>query len=147
MDYSAKRKIAKQHVGQRLGTRLRIFSIIITVIVGIGAYNVLSNQISASLAVGGLVLGIPLGFVVGRMYKIFWHTDTQKVVSTMDKLGIFFLAAYIIIDLSRKWFFSHWLQGAQLNAFTLVFLAGLMLGRLLTIIRNIKKVLREEDKI
>ncbi len=141
------RKIAKQHIESKLLMRLRIFMIIMSVIIGIVAYNIFLNQISAILAFAGLALGIVIGLMAGRMFKMSWHIETEKVVSRMDKIGFIFLAMYIAVEIGRKWFFGHWLEGAQLNAFGLAFLSGLLLGRFLSMIQSINKILIEEKKL
>lgn len=121
--------------------------IIMSVIIGIVAYNIFLNQISALMAFIGLALGIIIGLIAGRMFKMSWHIETEKVISRMDKIGFIFLVLYIIVEIGRKWFFGHWLEGAQLNAFGLAFLSGLLFGRFLSMIQSIYKILIEEKKL
>ena len=142
-----RQKFAKEHVAPKLLKRLRIFVIIITIIVGIAMYDVFLGQVSILLAILGLSAGTAIGLVAGRMFKIFLHTETQKVVSRLDKIGVIFLVLYIAVEIGRKWLFGYWLHGAELNAFGLTFLAGLLLGRLLSMRKSIKRVLIEENKM
>jgi hypothetical protein len=140
-------KVAKKHVTKRLLLRLQIFVGIFAILLGVTAYNIFFGNITFILAVIGLFLGIIIGLLFGNMYKVFWQTKTQKVVSQIDKVGTVFLIIYIIVEINRKWFFGHWLEGAVLNAFGLIFLSGVLLGRFLTISKNIKKVLVQQNKI
>ena len=135
------RFFAKQHIAPKLLNRLKIFALIITIILGVVAYRIFSGEIGIPLAGLGLLAGIMIGLIAGRMFKILWHPETQKVVSSLDKIGMLFLLFYIAVEVGRKWLFGYWLHGAKLNAFGLIFLAGLLLGRLLAMIKNIKKVL------
>jgi hypothetical protein len=140
-------RISKKHITSKLVKRIRIFIVVIAIIICIGIYKVLIGEISVYLAILGLIIGIILGFVVGRMYKILWHEETQKVISQVDKIGLVFLFLYIAVEIGRTWFFGNWLQGAELSAFGLIFLAGLLFGRNLAMLKNIKKVLVEQNKI
>lgn len=141
------RKIAKQHVASILLTRLKIFFAIIAIIISIVIHRILLGAISPFLASVGLLTSTIIGLIAGRMFKILWHPETQKVISRLDRIGVIFLLLYIAIEIGRKWLFGYWLHGAELNAFGLTFLAGLLLGRFLTMIKNIMKILTEENKI
>lgn len=131
----------------RLSRRLLVFSIIMFVLSIIDVYNIFEGRISPLLAGGGFALGVTIGLLAGRMFIIFWHPETEKVVSRLDKVGIVILAFYIILEVGRKWVFGHWLHGAELNAFGLAILTGLLLGRLLSMAIKIKKILVAENKI
>ncbi|QQS59625.1 hypothetical protein IPN35_01960 [Candidatus Peregrinibacteria bacterium] len=136
-----RRAFAKQHVEQKLLKRLRIFAIIIAIVIGIVVYKILFDEISIRLAIIGLTFGTILGLITGRMFKITWDQEAQKVISRLDKIGVIFLMFYVVIEIGRKWIFGSWLHGKELSAFSLIFLAGLLLGRLLTMMKNIKKAL------
>ena len=140
-------EIAHQHINKKLRRRLQMFAIMIIVFLIISIYKISIGDISIVLALFSSLIGLTIGAIAGRMFKIYWHSETQKVVSRLDKIGIAFLVIYIIADLGRKWFFGHWLQGAQLNAFAIIFVGGLIFGRFITLTQNIKKVLLEEGKI
>ncbi len=140
------KSVATEYVEPKLLQRLNAFAVIIFIILFIVCYNIYLGRIHFLLALFGLFFGSLVGFVAGRMFKVFWHTETQKVVSRLDKIGVFFLLLYIVIEISRKWFFGHWMHGALLNAFSLSFLAGLLLGRLLSVLNGIRMVLIKEKK-
>ena len=141
------RDIADRHFDKKLRRRLRIFYAMIAVFIIITIYKLLIHDITLLLTITALTIGTIAGFIFGRMFKISWHNETEKVISRLDKIGLIFLVLYITADLGRKWFFGHWLQGAQLNAFALIFVGGLIFGRLISIRKNIKRVLTEENKI
>lgn len=148
MDQTENRiKDAEQHVEPGLVRNLKIFAAIISIMMMTVLYKILLFQIGAVLATVGLFAGVGVGFVAGRMFKISWHAKMKKVVASMDMLGVVIFILYIALEISRKWFFGHWLQGATLNAFALSFLSGLLLGRFLSVVNNIQKVLIEEKKI
>jgi hypothetical protein len=78
------------------------------------------------------------------MHNISWDAETSQAVTRMDRLGIIILVVYLIFSISRRWIFSHWLQGYGLTAFSLSVGAGGMLGRLYTTRQKIRQVLKEE---
>lgn len=131
----------------RLSRRLSVFLILTSVLLVIVIFNIFEGRISPLLAGGGFALGVTVGLLAGRMFVIFWHPETEKVVSRLDKVGFVILAFYIILEVGRKWFFGHWLHGAKLNAFGLAILTGLLLGRLLSMAIKIRKILVAENKI
>ncbi|MBU1557699.1 hypothetical protein KKC45_01950 [Patescibacteria group bacterium] len=137
-------RVAHRYVESKLLKRLKIFAVIISIIIIIVIHNIFVNNINPFLVFSGFLAGSLIGLIAGRMFKIFWHVETQKVVSRLDKIGVIFLVLYILIEIGRKQFFGHWLHGDVLSAFSLAFLSGLLLGRLLTMVKNIKKILTEE---
>lgn len=124
-----------------------VFFIITSVLSIIVFYDIFEGYISTLLACGGFALGVVIGLLAGRMFVIFWHPETGKVVSRLDKIGVVILVLYILLEAGRKWVFGHWLHGAELNAFGLSILTGLLLGRLLSMAMKIKKILVAENKI
>lgn len=89
----------------------------------------------------GMVIGL---LVARRMHNISWNAETSKAVTKMDHLGIIILVAYLLFALSRRWIFSHWLQGYALSVFSLSTAAGGMLGRLWTTRQKIRQILKQE---
>lgn len=137
----------KEHITFKLLTQLKIFAIIITIICWIAIYDIISWQINFFLVIVWLSLWMAIWLIAWRMSKIFWHPETQKVVSKIDILWVFILLVYIWIEILRNQLFELWIHWPELNVFWLIFLAGLMIWRVLSMIKNIKKVLIEEKKI
>lgn len=120
--FKKRRNFSKKHIDKKLSNRLRIFFLVITILLGIVTYDVIIGKISILLALLGLCLGILLGWIAGRMFKIFWHTETKKVVSRIDKIGAIFLILYMAIEIGKKRIFGYRLHGDVLQVFGLVFL-------------------------
>ncbi len=96
------------------------------------------------LASSGLLIGIGLGFLAGRMIKVKWHEKRNKVISEMDRIGMIILIIYIIFEYNRNAIFGRWLEGATLTAFGFSILTGMMLGRFLNTKMDIEDVLKEK---
>lgn len=136
---------SSKHIHRKLIYRLRVFALILAIIIGIVAYKIVVGEISLSLAALGFLLGTSIGLIFGRMNKIVWHPETEKIITSLDKTAFILLIIYFVIEIGRKWFFSHWLHGEKLNAFVLIFAAGLFLGRLLAMIKSIKRILKAKS--
>jgi hypothetical protein len=141
----SKRKEVARFVHRKLLFRLRRLAIIFLLITGILVYEISHNYIAGYIAAGGFLLGVFIGLLVARrMHRISWDVETSQAVTKMDRIGIIILVLYILFAISRKWIFSHWLQGYSLSAFSLSVAAGGMLGRLWTTRQKIRQVLKKE---
>lgn len=76
-----KHQRAKQHIDRRLLIRLRIFCVIFLVTVGVIIVDVRKDIIETGLAFSGILIGISIGIVVGRMYSLSWDENTAKVIA------------------------------------------------------------------
>ena len=107
-------------------------------------YEVSHNYIAGFLAVGGFVLGYLIGLSVKRMHLLSWDAETNKAVTRMDRIGIAILVIYLLFVIFRRWIFSYWLQGHALTAFTFSVAAGAILGRLFSLRKRIRQILKKE---
>jgi hypothetical protein len=136
-----------KHVDSKLIRRVRILVAILIVMTGILIYEVYISRIPAMLLILGIVSGVAIGFIAGRMFSIEWHVEKRKVIGRLDRLGIVVLVLYIAFSIARHFIFEYWLKGAVLSAFTISFVEGAMLGRILSMRLNIKRVLVDQGKI
>ncbi len=144
MPLSSKKEVTK-YVHGKLLFRFRRLLFFLILIIAIVVDEVLHNYISGYIAAAGFILGIAIGLLAAkRMHNIRWDAETSKAVTSMDRLGIIILVAYLIFSICRHWIFSHWLHGYGLTAFCLSVGAGGMLGRLYTTRQKIRQVLKEE---
>lgn len=135
------------HIDKKLIRRLRILVFILIVMTGVLIYEVYISHINPILLITGIILGVGIGFIAGRMFSIEWHVEDRKVIGRLDRIGVVVLVLYIALSLSRHFIFEYWLKGAILTAFTFSFIEGAMLGRIISMRLNIKRVLTEQGKI
>lgn len=136
----------KKHLDKKLARRMRILTIILCVMTGVLAYNMYISHISLLLVFLGVVLGCTLGFFAGRMFLIKWSEEDSKIIGNIDLLGGIVLVLYVAVSIARSWIFAHWFKGVILTSFTFSFIEGAMIGRLLSMRFNIKKILSEQGK-
>ncbi len=140
-------EIYKTNVDKKLLARQILFPIIIGVLVVLSIINIFEGKINILLAVFGFSISILVGLAVSRMFKIFWHEEKNKVISKLDTTGVIILVFYISFEINRTWIFGYWLEAEIVNAFGLIVLSGLLLGRFLGTFVKIKNVLIENNKI
>ena len=136
-----------KHIDGKLFFRLRIFSIIFIIMLGFMIYDIFQQTISFALAGEGLLLGIAIGIIAARMFVTKWHELTNKVVSQIDGVGAVVIVFYALFSVFRNGILGYWLHGATLTAFSFSIIGGIMLGRLLATIHNIKNILSKRGII
>ncbi len=136
--------ISHKYLDKRVLFRLRLMFVIFMLMFLILIYDVFDFRIGLLLASSGLLIGVGLGFLAGRMIKVKWHEKRNKVITEMDGIGISILIAYILFEYYRNAIFGRWLQGATLAAFGFSILTGMMLGRFLSTKMDIEEVLKEK---
>lgn len=137
----------KKHIDKKLVWRMTMFAIILTIMTGVLVYEIFISDINFLWIIVGIVVGIFIGFVAGRIFTIEWSQEKKVVVGRLDLIGGIVLTLYILVSVGRSWIFAHWFKGMMLTAFTFSFIEGAMIGRLLSMRFNIKRVLIEQDKI
>lgn len=118
-----------------------IFLAIGIVIIGFVGYDVLMNELTWWLAILAVLIGLGLGYMLGRAGRIRWHETEEKVVSEIDVIGIVAIVLYVLLRIGGAWIFGHFLSGLALSTFTLALLGGALLGRFLGTQHSIKNVL------
>ncbi len=137
----------KKHIDKKLVRRMIMFAIILTIMTGVLVYEIFISNINLLWIIVGIVAGIFIGFIAGRIFTIEWSKEKKVVVGRLDLIGGIVLTLYILVSIGRSWIFAHWFKGMMLTAFTFSFIEGAMIGRLLSMRFNIKRVLIEQDKI
>lgn len=141
------REIAKKYIETKLKNQLILFFYIVIIILLFGTYEMLLRKVELILIIFGIFLGLIFGFIAGRIFKICWSNEMEKVISKLDRTGLFVLVIYILINIIGEILFRKWIDRTSYLAFVLFFCAGILVGRLLAVISHIKRVLVEERKI
>lgn len=111
---------------------------------GIVLYDIFEQVFTFLLALLGIAIGLVAGFIVGKLYGIKWHEDTQKIITRMDKFGVVVIIVYIGFSMFRRQLFGQFIHDPALTAMTFASVGGVMTGRLLAITTNINKILKDQ---
>lgn len=131
----------RKPISRRLLVQLRIFGVIFLVMLGVLIYDVARGQLSVGTGAGGLALGLVLGVLVSRMYRLSYDEEEGQVAGRIDWVGGVILLLYVTFAFFRNTLFGPWVDAAQLAGFGLSVSAGTMLGRLVGTRRGIRRVL------
>jgi uncharacterized membrane protein len=131
-----------QYIDRRLIMRLRIYIVVMLVMSAVIVFEVLKGTFSIPLAVGGILIGLGVGTIVSRMYRLSWDEETNNVIGRIDWIGAVILVCYLIFIFTRTHFLGEWVQGAPLLTIILSITAGTMLGRVMSTEHGIGKILK-----
>ncbi|HEV7121242.1 MAG TPA: hypothetical protein VGN56_00280 [Candidatus Paceibacterota bacterium] len=131
----------RAHTAPRLHTRQRMFQAIAGILLLFILYELYIGTIRWWLALIAIAIGLVLGFIMGRLVRVRWDDEAQRVVTQMDVIGVIVIVAYIAVAFLRNYLLGQWLTGAALTAASLSLAAGLLYGRYLGMRRSIQKVI------
>jgi hypothetical protein len=137
-------KKLRTHVHTRVLTQLVIFCLVSIGLLAAVSYDAIAGQIGLGLVLAGLAVGGVVGFFVGKIFKLAWHEDTRKVVMSLDRMSFILIGVYVVFRIFGEQLLGHYIQGAVLSAFTFAFLAGLLLGRLVSIWHGVSNILKQQ---
>lgn len=140
----SKREIARNHVHRRILVQLAIFAVVTLVIFAVVVSDIIHTNTNFLWVIGALIVGLAVGLAVGRIFALKWHEDTQKVILSVDKSSILLVALYIIFRIGSEKLFGEFLHGEELTIVTFTILGGIMVGRVLGMMRSLTRVLKEQ---
>ncbi len=136
--------LAREYLDKPLMNRIRLFFVILVLMVCLIAYDITDGTIGPVLSVIGFLVGLGTGFITSRIFNIHWKEGHSKVAFRIDRMGTIILIIYSIFTILRNEIFSQFVHRPQIWAFAFAFLAGVFLGRLLSMYVSIKKILLEK---
>jgi hypothetical protein len=139
-----KRSVIK-HLHRRILVQIILFPVIAIILFGVIGVDVFQSKIGLALALLGIVIGLGVGIIIGRIFAMHWHPETEKVIMKMDKMGVILIVAYILFRSFSKQIFGEWIHGEALTIFTLCMLGGIMVGRVFGMGRSLAKILKEQQ--
>lgn len=131
-----------QFMDKKIIKRLKGYRGIALILLAAVAIEVILGYFDLFLALLGILAGVVIGILSNRIFHLHWDEDSQQVISNMDRLGVLVLLLYLLVVIYRRFFLENYFEGAPLLILTLSIIAGTMIGRLLTTIVLVKKILR-----
>jgi len=147
MNIKLKLKNHIDKIDKKLIRRIRMLAIILFAMTTVLVYEILTSYINILWVLVGVTFGFIVGIIVGRMFSIEWHEESNKVVGRLDIIGGVILVVYIALSIAKHWIFAHWFVGSILTAFTISFIEGVMIGRIFSLRFQIERVLAEQGKM
>lgn len=135
---------ADQHFNPKLKRMLQILLVIAFAMLLYVIYSSIKHGANPLYVTTGLLVGIGLGFLFARIFKISWDDNARQVAYNMDVIGIGLLVIFIVFDLSRIDLVSSLISGPSVKPTSFALLAGTFYGRVWGIRRNIVSVLKEQ---
>jgi hypothetical protein len=120
-------KKLKTHVHSRVLIQLVLFALVSLGLLAAVFYEAATGQIGLGLAAAGLVVGLVVGYFVGKIFKLAWHQDTRKVIMSLDRMSFVLIGLYVVFRIFGEQLLGQYIQGTALSAFSFAFLGGLLL--------------------
>lgn len=135
---------AKKYIHPKLLRSLRIYFIVSLIVLILVIYDMFRDHANPLLVLLGLIVGIVVGKMFTRIYKISWDDTGGNVIQNMDIYGIILIILYIAFDLSREHLVEIFIHDGSVASVSLALLAGAFYGRVLGSIKVIRRVIRDE---
>lgn len=137
-------KLADRHINPKLRWSLRIYLLVSVAVFIFVIVTTVRSQANPLIVLAGLIIGIVIGILFNRIYKISWDKEADHAVYKMDIFGIILLIVFIAFDLSRGNLVEIFVNGSSVGPTSLALLAGAFYGRVLGTGREIFKVIKKE---
>src|ERR1035437_10144478 len=135
------------HIDKKLKFRVRLYSLISLVMLGIVLYEIFIKILPLSFAMFGIFIGLFLGIISARMYHLSWSKDAKKIVSRLDTVGIIILVCYMAFVLVRSRLIGYFVAAPMVGAVGFSTTAGIMIGRVIGTRNAIIEILKEREII
>ena len=132
----------KEFMDSKLVNKLRLYTLILVLMILIVSIEVIKTNFSIEFAIIGFFLGMIVGIIITRIYKLSWDSSTNNVIGTVDIVGVIILVSYLIFVFTRTYYIGQWVHGTPLLAFILSITAGTMFGRIINTRRDVFKILK-----
>ena len=137
----------KRHIHYKLARRIKLYFFISIVMVGVVVYEVIATGLSPFIALWLGILGIFIGSLFARMFKVYRDRKEMMITSRMDQIGGILLWVYLMFSVARHFIISHYVQASFVFAITFAIVAGVMIGRFLGMRKSILKILKKQEII
>ena len=134
----------RAHIHGRVQGQLIILALVCLGLLGGVSYDALMGEVSPWLVLGALVVGIAVGFAVARIFALSWHEETRKVIMSLDRTSLILIALYIAFRVFGEQLLGRYVHGVELSAISFALLAGILLGRVISIWRGVSRILKQQ---
>lgn len=144
MDVKVLNMKLRHYIHHRILLQLAIIAMAAFVLAGFIVYDALTVDLVFWPIVIAAIVGLLVGYAVGRMFLLTWHQDTNKVIMRMDRLSLLLIALYVAFRIVSSRFLGDYFDGMELTVLSFAALGGILIGRFLSMWRSIRRILREQ---
>lgn len=137
----SRRDRVRRRVDRPIRIRVTLYAVIflvLAVIVVVDAVRIGGR--SALPVVIFLVVGLVVGAIASRMFRLSWDADSGRVVGRIDTVGVVVLVLYLAFSIFRGRLVGLWFEAPVVGVASLAVLAGVMAGQVLTTRRGVIRV-------
>jgi hypothetical protein len=140
-------RILRTHVHSRVLTQLVIFVFVSLGLLGAVFYDSIAGGVGVGFVLLSLVAGVGVGLLVAKIFKLVWHEDTRKVIMSLDRMSFVLIGVYVVFRIFSDQLLGQYLHGAALSAISFAFLAGILIGRFVSIWQGVTRILKQQGII
>jgi len=134
-------------VSKKINRQLWFFVLLFVLFVILTILHFIHDNIPIKFPVSSFLIGILLGSFLSRIQNVSWDNKGKQIIKNFDLFGgllLFFLILFNIFKTEVVHEFTHL---KHISAIVSALNAGLMLGRILRIRHQIKKILMNKEVI
>ena len=144
-NHRAKARHIRKYASKQLRINLGIFSVVYAALFVVTLYTVTVSQAIFWQVVLAIIIGVIVGFISSRMYKISWNSNEAKVIGRIDAYGVVVLLLFAAFELNREAIAALFTSGESTGVIGLVLITSALFGRILGTTRSILQILKSEN--
>ena len=132
-------------VSLKIRRKLRFFALMFFIFLGLSFYYFNKEQVPVKYPVLVFIIGLILGVLLSRIQNVTWDKDGEQIVKEFDIISGILLFFLILLILFKKEILHEFTHLPRLSAVIFALNSGIMLGRIIRIRHQIKKILLEKS--
>ena len=136
---------ARAAADRKLKLQLIIFSLVFLVVIGIAVFRIVSDGLSTFGPLVGFAVGLVIGTLMALGRPMTWDASGNEIVSSTTIFGIAVTVVYFASKLLPDHVVSRFVTNPNMvSVIGLTITGGLMLGRVLYMVRSIRRLVHDE---
>lgn len=137
---------ARAAADRKLKLQLAIFGLVFLVVMGIAIFRIVSDGLNTFGPLVGFAAGLLVGILMARGRPMHWDSDGNDIVSSTTIFGIAVTIVYFGAKLVPENVVDRLVTDPNMvSVIGLTMTGGVMLGRVLFMVRTIRRMVAEES--
>ena len=133
----------KKKLQKKLRIKLWIFGLIFLVSFMLSFYYSITDTIPYKTPILGFCFALLIGAIASRIQNVTWDEKGEQIISDLDWIGGIILISNITFLYFKRDIIHLFIYLPHISAIVFTINSGVMLGRILTMRNQIKRILRE----